>query len=113
MFKFALTYKAHNVNSKKLLQHIVSNVGEMSEEFIVQHHSKILNTYDFSMLVEYLDLFIAQMVDDKQIVSFDVVGDFRNNDVDDVRSGRIHIDLEFQQYNCLNTTKILFEINKI
>jgi hypothetical protein len=113
MAEFRVTHKAYHVNSKRLLNRIVAQVCEVSQEFVFQRSSSLSKTYDFSQLIEYLDLFMHELCDDKQIVVFEVVGDHRNNNHNDVYKGKICVELSYQQFNCLNMTKIVFFVEKV
>lgn len=113
MAEFQVAYKAHNVNSKRLLQRLVSTVEETSQEFIFQRTSTLTKAYDFSQLVAYLEVYFEEMQEDKVVNRFDVVGDFRNNTIEDMRNGNIQIDVKFQQFNCINVTNILFLLTKV
>lgn len=112
MAEFRVSHKAFNVNTKRLLQRIVGAVEEVTKEFVFQRTSALSRTYDFSQLVEYLDLFMNELHDDKAIVVFNVIGDHRNNHTDAVRQGKMIVEVTYQQYNCLNMTKIVFLIEK-
>ncbi len=109
---FRITYTATNVNTKSLLTYIVKSVEEASSEFVFQRSSTLAKTYDFSQLVEYIDLMLADLVDDKKIVTYEVIGDLRNNHHDAMRAGKMCIEVNFRQFNCLNTTKIVFHVQK-
>lgn len=109
---FRITHSALNVNTKSLLTYIVRSVEEASGEFVFQRSSSLAKSYDFTQLVEYIDLMLADLVDDKKIVVYEVIGDFRNNRSDAMRAGRMMIEVYFQQFNCLNTTKITFNVTK-
>lgn len=113
MADFQVAYKAHNVNSKRLLQRLVSTVEETSQEFIFQRTSTLSKTYDFSQLVSYLEAYFEEMQEDKVVNKFDVIGDFRNNTMEQMRNGAISIDVRFQQFNCINITNVVFSLTKI
>jgi len=117
MADFRVVYKGYNVNSKRLLQRITATINETVQEFIPLRISALSKTYDYSNLVEYLDAFMDAFMEDLKeenvVVHYDVVGDFRNNVAEDVRQGKILIELTFQQFNCLNITKVVFNITRI
>lgn len=113
MAEFRVTHKAYNVNTKRLVQRIVSTVEESTKEFVFHRNSTLSKTYDFSQLVEFLDLMMTTMCEDKEVVVYDVIGDHRNNPPDAVHKGKIVVEVDFQQYNCLNMTKIVFFIEKV
>lgn len=113
MADFHVVHKSYNVNSKRLLQRITATVNETAQEFIVQRTSALSRTYDYSNLVEYLDAFMEDLKEENVVVHYDVVGDFRNNDAEDVRQGNILIELTFQQFNCLNLTKVVFNLTRV
>lgn len=112
MTDFQVTYKAHNVNSKRLLQRFVSTVEETAQEFIVQRSASFAKVYDFSQLVSYLEALLEEMVEDKIVNRYDIVGDYRNNPLEELRNGSIKIEIKFQQFNCINITKIMFLLSK-
>lgn len=113
MVEFHVDYKAYNVNSKRLLQQIVQAVEESSREFIVQRTLALAKTYDYEQLVDYLDAYLEELCDDKLVNKYDVIGDFRNNPPQQVQQGKITVEVLFQQFNCLNITKILFTITRV
>lgn len=109
---FKVSYTATNANTKSLLSYIVKSVDEASKEFVFQRSSSLAKTYDFSQLVEYIDLMMNDLVEDKRIVVHEVIGDHRNNRHDTMRMGKICIEVSFQQFNCLNMTKVVFVVEK-
>jgi hypothetical protein len=113
MVEFNVAYKAHNVNSKRLLQQIVGTVEESSREFIIQRSLAYTRTYDYEQLVDYLDAYFDELCEDKVVNKYDIIGDFRNNQNDQVRQGVINVDVKFQQFNCLNITRVLFTFTKV
>lgn len=113
MAKFAITYKARNVNSKRLLQRVVSTVEDTCDEFIVHRSNAINKTYDFSQLVDYLDAYFEELCVDKVVNKFDVIGDFRNNTNDEIKQGKINIEVKFQQFNCINITDVAFKLIRV
>lgn len=113
MAEFKVTHKAYNVNTKRLLTYIVTSVEEVTQEYVFQRTSALSRSYDFSQLVEFLDLLMSTMQDDKQITVYDVVGDHRNNADSDLRMGKIKIEVLFKQFNCLNKTKIVFTVERV
>jgi hypothetical protein len=112
MAEFHVSYKAYNVNTKRLVQRIVDAVDEVVKEFVFQRFHALSKTYDFTQLVEYLELYLRDMYEEKQVIVYDVIGDHRNNHPDDVQRGHIVVEILFQQFNCLNMTRIVFLIEK-
>lgn len=112
MADFRISYAATNANTKSLLTYIVKSVEEASKEFVFQRSSTLSKSYDFSQLVEYIDLMMNDLAEDRRIVVHEVIGDHRNNHSEAMRSGKICIEVSFQQFNCLNTTKIVFLVEK-
>lgn len=113
MVDFDVKYKAVNVNSKRLLQRLVDVVTETVPEFVFMRSSTLNRTYDFSQLTAYLDAYMDELCEDKLVNKFDIIGDFRNNKAEAVRKGNIEIEVSFQQFNCLNITKVTFFLTKI
>lgn len=113
MANFEVTHRSHNVNSKRLLQELTSAVREAANDFVFLRSTAISTTYDFSQLVEYLDMYMGQLQEEKVVVRYDVKGDLRNNREQDVRVGKLQVDLEFQQFNCINVTHITFLISRV
>ena len=64
MAEFRVSHKTFNVNTKRLVQRVVGAVQEVTKEFIFQRSSTLSKTYDFSQLVEYLDLYMHELQDD-------------------------------------------------
>lgn len=112
MLKFQVTHKSHNVNTKRLLTKIVDEVGTLVSEY-VRPRTTLIKTYDYSQLIEYLEMVMDQMVEDKEVTTFDVIGDHRNNNYEDVRAGQINVTVQFRQFNCLNVTTVYFHISKV
>lgn len=113
MVEFRLAYKAHNVNSKRLLQQIVHTVEDSAREFVVLRTLAYSKTYNYEQLVDYLDAYFEELCEDKVVNKFDIIGDFRNNPIHSVEKGLISVDVSFQQFNCLNVTQILFTLTRI
>lgn len=113
MAEFRVSHKAHNVNTKRLLKKITTAVEEVVVEYVIQRTSTLSRTYDFSQLLAYLELLMQAMQEDKEITVYNVVGDHRNNDSTNVMLGLINIDVYFQQFNCLNITKIALNLERI
>lgn len=113
MAHFNVTYKARNVNTKRLLERVVQTVQNTVEEFVYVRTTQFSQPYDFSGVSDYIDMFMEQLVEEHVITTYDVIGDTRNNDLHSMTRGTLVLDLEFQQFNCLNTTSITFEIRKV
>lgn len=112
MDKFRVTYQAHHVNTKRLLDVFIADVNAVVSEF-VYHRTSLSTTYDYSQLVDYITMVLDQMQDLQLITTYDVIGDHRNNDPMDVKQGKIHIQVKYVQFNCLNTTRVDLNITKV
>lgn len=107
---YTIEHKAHNSNSKRLLREIVRVVKEAVPELITRYTYGNTRSYDYEQLQEYVDLYFADLVEDHVVNRYDVICDHRNNTDADGVAGRIHLDIRFQQFNCLNTTSVKFTI---
>lgn len=112
MAKFTVTYKCRNVNTKRILQRLVATVVETAEQLVYVRSLLGAKTkmHDFSNLVEYLELYFEELLKEKAISTFDVIGDLRNNDQTEMNEGLLKLLVKFKQYNCLNTTEVEFWI---
>lgn len=112
MAEFVVTHKAWNVNSKRLLQQFSQLMNEIANDFIVQHSTKIYQTYNYSQIPEFLEAYCEDLIGENVITTYDVLGDHRNNPDEDVERGVIRVQVKFVQFNCLNVTTIDFTIRK-
>lgn len=113
MAEFRVTHKTRNVNSKAVLKQFTDVFKEIAGQFIVQHRVGVRYTFDYSNLVEFLEVYCQDQAEQKVITTYDVVGDTRNNHHTDMDNGKMLITVKFQQFNCLNTTQIDFLLEKI
>lgn len=113
MAHFNITYTQRSVNSKRLRDRLVTQVADTAPEFIRLRNTIMSATYDFSQFVDYIDLFMEQMIEEKEIIAFDLMGDLRNNSMYEIGEGHLNLHLEYQQYNCLNITKLDFFIQRV
>lgn len=113
MAQFDVTYDSRSVNTKRLADRVVLQVKDTAPEFIRLRTTVMSVAYDFSQFTEYLELFMEQLIDEKEIVCFDIVGDLRNNTLEEMGNGRMRLLIEYQQYNCLNITRLNFDIQRI
>jgi len=104
---FKTIHKARQVNDKKLLNAICQTIDEVANEYIITKNGLIDFTYDYSILVEFLEVYFAEeLLQNKHIQQYDIICDDRNNDPLEVRKGTIHLTIRYVQFDCLNTTQI-------
>ena len=105
--EFRVSCKTKNVNSPRLFKQILRVVQDICNEYIhIAQIAMFENTFDYSELAGFLDMYMADLMEKKIIAQYDIVADHRNNSPDDVSSGRINATIKF---NCLNTTVIDFK----
>lgn len=104
---FKVVHKARHVNDKKLLSSINQTIDEVANEYIITKSGLIDVTYDYSILVEFLEVYFREeLMEKKHILQYDIICDNRNNDPHEVRKGKINLTIKFVQFDCLNTTQI-------
>lgn len=117
MVEFELTHTSNNVNCKRLTQEILgqikNNTDLIYQRTVTYAPALYTQVCDFSRWVDSIEAILEEFSDDKLITSFDVVGDFRNNDIKLMEDGNITIDVTFVQYNCINTTKLSLFVKRI
>lgn len=111
MAEFTVTCKARNVNSKRLLKQFTNLLIEVSNEFVAPY-SYANSLSDFSQLVEFMEAYMEEMMEKKEIITFDVIADHRNNNMYEMGNGTLNMTIKFKQYNCLNVTLLNFLIVK-
>jgi hypothetical protein len=89
------------VISKSLVGEVMSAVHTASPRLIYTNGS----TLDFSSIVDFMEDYMREMQAAKQISTFDVICDTRNNDPASSRA-QVIIDCKFRQYNCLLDTLV-------
>ncbi len=112
MKPFKVSYKAKNVNSKKLFEQIHSQITSVVNEYITTTRGLLDSSYDYSQLAEFTDVFMEELLQEKAILQYDVICDDRNNDPFVVRKGVINMTIKFVQWDCLNTTQIEYVFQK-
>jgi len=117
MVEFELTHTSNNVNCKRLAQEILDQVKTTTDliyqRTVAYGTSLYAQVFDFSQWVDSIDAILEEFAGDKLITSYDVVGDFRNNNIKAMEDGNITVDITFVQYNCINTTKLTLHIHRI
>lgn len=113
MAEFKVTHKTRNVNSKALLKQFTDTFRDIAGQFIMQHRVGLRYTFDYTNLVEFLDVYCQDQIEQNTITTYDVVGDTRNNDPKDMDDGKMLISVKFQQFNCLNITQIDYYLEKV
>lgn len=110
MTTYTVAHKAKNVNSKRLYAALVSTAGDIVNDYIYARGVGFSRTYVYKDVVEYIDAYLEELNAQKEITTYDVIGDFRNNDPMNASTGVIHILVKYQQFNCLNITELDFTI---
>lgn len=107
---FDVTYKATNVNSKRLLNEIVNLMDNISNEFIIRNRTTSQPRFEYAAVADFLDAYFDELQTQNVVTVYDIIADFRNNNGKDTHRGIIKVDISFKQFNCLNVTKINFTL---
>lgn len=116
--KVAVSCKRHNINTKRLADIIEQAVSETVDDFVsVLNQPSMMpgdtpKRIDCTLLVEYMDAFMNELVANRIITHYDVISDARNNTQTSLDTGRTVMDITFKQFNCLNTSVVQFTFTR-
>lgn len=96
-----------SVNSKPLVNSV--------HEYIADHINSSLIDWNSDLHVETITAIIEEylftLIDDNKITRYKIICDSRNNSNKNKQLGIFNLEVQFNQYNCVNVTKILYTIN--
>lgn len=107
MSSIVMTCRAHNVVSKSLAEYVLTVITEAVEDaaiyrqFLGMSSSPELTSYDFSTLVEYVEMCLDNLIDDGKITHHDVIVPFK-----DATPLPVTFTVQFKQRDCLVYTRI-------
>lgn len=100
------TVKTKQVNSKKLL----AEVSEFVEEIILNFSITWSVDAQRDTILEVIDEFLEEKLNENEIEQWNVVCDGRNNTLKDQSMGIYRLDISYRQRNCFNTTELNYTI---
>ena len=108
--KYKFKIKEVHVNSD-LLASKIKNI--VKEHFDIMYRADIRNEEDREAFAESMEFELASMQLNSEIVLFKVIFDKRNNKRKDMDRGVFHLEIQYQQWNCLNISKLKVGIKKV
>ena len=108
--KYKFKIKEIHVNSDLLASKIKDIV---KEHFDVMYHADIRQEEDRETFVESMEFELMSMHFNNELVLFKVIFDKRNNKRKDMDRGVFHLEIQYQQWNCINISKLKYVIKKI
>lgn len=96
-----------SINSKTLCNDVLEYLMEGVNDFgIVWDSEPHRESY-----IHVVNDFLTDLAEEGKIGQFKVIGDKRNNKYTDMERGIYHVDVAYQQRNCLNTSQINLTIS--
>ena len=100
--------KTRHVNSKRLLKQIAEFIEEIIVNFSIMWDSDVQR----GAVLEVIDEYMEDLVEDKDIEQWNVICDSRNNKMSDIQKKQTHLDITYRQRNCFNVTEIKYTIKQ-
>lgn len=95
-----------SVNNKSIFEEIDTFIHEILESGLELHDED--DRWIFTQETEnVLDMFVGT----GKIINYDVMFDYRNNKRADMVKGKYNIIVKYKQFNCLNTTQLIYDID--
>jgi len=113
MSEFHVVFKARSINSKQLFKEIKQVAQDVCNEYISNRGAYIEQVYDYEDLILFLDMYFGDLLQKNIITQYDLIGDHRNNTLNDVRAGNINISVKFRQLHCINVSTIDMEFSLV
>lgn len=104
MANYKLTKKS--VNSKRLF----NEIHEFIEDGIVSGGIMWSGESHRESFVSIIEEFLEEFHQDGKISQCNVICDYRNNSPEEMDKGNYTLFVHFKQKNCLNTTKLIYNI---
>lgn len=97
-----------SVNSKRLFL----SINELVEEGIVTSRVSWSNDEERELFCDFLNSMFHEIYDTGFIEQWKIKCNKQNNKMEDILEGRINLEVHYKQRNCLNITKIKYEIQE-
>lgn len=107
--RFTSKVKKINVNSDLLAGRIDDYVNEA---FGSMFFMDLRTSEDREAFAETIEYFLSTLYENDEVVTFKVVFDKRNNKRAEMSQGIYHIDIMYQQKNCLNVTTLQYSVTQ-
>lgn len=101
--------KSHAVVSKLLFKSITDFIGEIIDEFSILYSQDVHR----DAILEVIEEFLMEQVEDEVITQFNVICDNRNNSEKLAKKGITFLEIRYKQDNCYCTTILRYEITSV